>query len=247
VRYVDQESKRPLVSANLFIFMQPNWKELQISNATKEEFLQELNEMDNRIYLKGKWETQGWNVQRDFDFGGEYDSQTAVPVYLNELGELPSALKNKDSLNELGAYIAGFNFVTIFLVMPICMLLCWLFPKLALKPMSGLFAWSLRQFTSPPFGAVLALDARTGSDDGDTGMHWSIRIAHSDPYLFTAVPAVACVLQLLDGDCSSTNNRAGWYRQGLFVEPKRFLADLERLGLDVTIEKDLDAGGSSDD
>ena len=267
VRYVmDQEEEeqstqqQQLVSANIFIFMQPNWKELQFSNATKEEFLQELNEMDNRIYTKGnQWVKQDWNVQRDFDFGGEYGTQTAVPIYLNELGDLPFALKNKDSLEELGAYIAGFNLVTIFLVMPICMLFSWLFPKLALKPMSNFFCWSLRQFTSPPFGAVLALNARTTGGGGGGGdknmqqqqpqetMHWSIRIAHQDPYFFTAVPAVACILQMLDGTCSTeaNNKPAGWYRQGLLVEPKRFLADIERLGLAVSIEKDT-AVGSGD-
>jgi saccharopine dehydrogenase (NAD+, L-lysine-forming) len=173
-------------------------------------------------------------------------------MYLNELGDIPSpALSN--SLKEMGLYIAGFNLVTIFLVMPLCMLALWLFPKRALQPMSNLFCWSLQKFTSPPFGTVMALEVETcaecekdsmvnaqGTEKPNMG-HWSIRIAHPDGYVMTAFPAVACILQMLDAcatDSQSQTQPFGLYRQGAFVDPQRFLADMKRMGLEVTIEND---------
>jgi len=255
VRYVadkEQANHRSLVSADLYVFMQPDWKTMKFSDDTKKEFLQELNSMDDRVYSKGKWENQGWTAQRSFDFGGDIQTQTCVPIYLNELADLP-AVAPTDSLQELGLYIAGFNPITIFLVMPLCMLVTWLFPKRSIQTMANFFCWSLQKFTSPPYGAVMALEAQSRTVSGtmesssDTG-RCSIRIAHSDTYLFTAVPAVACILQMLDciavssGGSSNINAKPtskkpyGWYRQGMFVDPERFLVDIERMGLEVTIK-----------
>jgi len=245
VRYVAGEHS--LVSANVFVFVQPDWSALELSESTKQEFIQEILKMDNRIYNKGSWEKQGWNVQREFDFGGEVKKQVSVPLYLDELGELPTCdlIKEDGTLEELGMYIAGFNLITIFLVMPICMMAMWLFPKASLKPMANLFCWSLQKFTSPPYGAVLTLDAvgkkkkPFGTDTlvaSDDKIHLSIRVAHHDTYHFTAVPAVAGILQILDD--KEPKQRAGLYRQGTFAEPRRFLADLERMGLEVAIQKE---------
>lgn len=244
---------RCIVSANFYLFVQPNWGLMTFSDNTKREFLQEVTAMDDRVYKDGVWEKQGWTVQREFDFGGEIKKQVCVPMYLKELGDIPNPTSSDPPLKEMGLYIAGFNLVTIFLVMPLSMLALWLFPKRALQPMGDLFSWSLQKFTSPPFGTVMALEVETcaecdkGSmvnargDENQKMGHWSIRIAHPDAYIMTAVPAVACILQILDACSTETTNQTqpcGLYRQGAFVEAPRFLADMKRMGLEVTIRND---------
>ena len=66
---------RCLVSANFYLFVQPNWGSMTFSDSTKREFLQEVTATDDRVYTNGMWEKQGWTVQRDFDFGREINNQ----------------------------------------------------------------------------------------------------------------------------------------------------------------------------
>jgi hypothetical protein len=47
-----------------------------------------------------------------------------------------------------------------------------------------------------------------------------------------AVPVVACLLQYMNG----TINKPGLCFQATVVEPKRFLDDMKRMGLGVTVE-----------
>jgi len=220
--------------ANVYTTMSPDWKELEYSEATKEEFFRELGEMNSEIYENGKWEKQGWSVTRDYDFGEPFGKKTCVPMFLDELRGLPTSIP---SLEECGMYISGFDPVTTFVFLPIGMAASAMFPKLATKPMSNMFAWSLKTFCKPPYGAVITLEAEEApteqSDPSGKVGKLRVSVADKDAYVLTAVPVVACLLQILDG-----GGKPGLHYQGELVEPKRFLEDLDRMGLDVTIEKD---------
>ena len=237
--------------AEVFAFVQPDWKTLETTRDTQQEFLDEVNKMDNRVLVDGEWKAQGWSVTKEYDFGGEYKSQVCAPAMVDELLDLvPSSIP---SLQNLSMYIGGFNPVTVFVVMPVCMLLTWLAPRFTLAPMSSLLVWSLRAFTSPPFGSIMALEASEGQLKGSgddkrcerippTQKRLSIRVEHKDSYLYTAAPVVACALQILDGkvapqtkSCGSSTKQGGLVQQASVVSPVRFLDDLERMGLNVEI------------
>ena len=234
VRYAATQCDN-LQKANVYTVMSPNWKELEFSEATKEEFFRELGEMNSEIYENGKWEKQSWNTYREYDFGEPFHSKYCVPMFLEEMRDLPNVIS---SLEEVGMYIAGFDPVTTYVVMPFGMMTSAICPRLVTKPMARLFAWSLKTFASPPFGAVITLEAQDApkeqSNDSSTQAKLRVTVSHDDAYVLTAVPAIACLLQLLDEGITTT---PGLYYQAEIVEPERFVADLERLGLHVSIEK----------
>ena len=56
-------------------------------------------------------------------------------------------------------------------------------------------------------------------------------VSHDDPYILTAAPAVACLLQVFDGAI----RKPGLWRQATLVEPVRFFTDLATLGVHVSV------------
>ncbi len=67
----------------------------------------------------------------------------------------------------------------------------------------------------------------------------TVEIYHDDGYVLTAAPMVACLLQLLDGSV----RQPGLHFQALLMEPARALADLELLGIEVTVVEDGEPRG----
>jgi saccharopine dehydrogenase (NAD+, L-lysine-forming) len=54
-------------------------------------------------------------------------------------------------------------------------------------------------------------------------------LSHPDGYFFTAVPVVACLKQIIEGNSKKT----GLYTQGEIVEPVQFMEDIKRMGIEL--------------
>lgn len=206
-----------LEQAQVASLLNINWKELSFSQATWIEFLEELKSYQPLIWQENQWMKLSWNTTKKFDFGPPWGKKSCLPMFLEELRELP---KNIPSLKDMGFFMAGFNWLSDDIVIP----LSFIFPAQFLgKPL----LWSLRTLSKPPFGSRLLLQA-WGEKDGKKGQ-LQITLFHENAYVLTAVPIVACLLQYLQ----TTLHRPGVWFQAHFVEPKQFLSDLNRMGIQV--------------
>ena len=209
--------------------IQINWKELEFSPATLEEMVGEFADYQSLHYRDGRWRSMGWLesfVPIWVQFGHGFGRRYTMPMFLEEMRPLPSMFP---SLKETGFFVGGFNPVVDFVLMPVGMGLMKVAPKRGAALFGRLLEWGLREFTRPPYGTLLQLEAE-GEQDGRPAA-LTIEVAHSDGYLLTAAPMVACLLQMLDGSA----RKPGLHLQALLVEPARFLDDLKMMGVEVLV------------
>ena len=201
--------------------MQLNWKKRSFSEKTLTEFFKELNDYQPLVFKSGSWMSLGDMAYKTFDFGYSFGEQYCVPMFIEELRSLPEKIP---SLKEVGFFIAGFNWFTDCLIIPLSSALVGKFPK-AVKPLGKLFGWGLRRFGKPPYGAALMLEASGWRKRKYFTMQ--IKVIHGDAFFLTAAAVVACLLQYLEG---SIHKPGLWY-QAHIVEPQRMLSDMEGLGV----------------
>jgi saccharopine dehydrogenase (NAD+, L-lysine-forming) len=120
-----------------------------------------------------------------------------------------------------------------YLILPLSLILLKLSPSIT-PLVSSLFQWGLNTFSKPPYGVVLMLIAQGQKENKPLTIQ--LQLLHWDPYLLTAAPVVASLLQYLEG----TLPKSGLWYQGNVVEPKRMLSDIEGLGVRFEIKKMTD-------
>lgn len=207
-------------------YMGIDWAKLTFSQATLTEFVLELAAYRSLELVDGHWQKMRWNKPvRKVDFGGDTGIRGVFPMYLEELGELPDEL---ESLRDAGFYVAGFNPVVDYLILPVGWLLLKIAPRRMSSVVGRLMLWGLQTFSKPPFGTVLLLQA-DGEKAGES-VHIELRLEHKDGYFLTAAAAVAGALQVLD----TSHRKPGLWLQGNFAAPQKMLADLESMGVLVT-------------
>jgi hypothetical protein len=224
--------------ANVGSLLQIDWRAIEIADATALEMVQEFADYSSQYYRAGRWRSMGWltgSGSRHFDLGPPWGRRSCVPMFLEELRELPGAFP---TLRETGFFVGGFGWLPDYVILPIVMAGMKLAPRLVEGPLSRLFAWSLRWASKPPFATALQLEAE-GEGEGGESRQLRLRLWHADGYDFTAIPVVACLLQWLDGDA----RKPGLATMANIVEPTRFLADLERLGVRIERQESGDAPG----
>lgn len=208
----------PLRSAAVAMRFGVDWKRLDFSPATIEEFADELTRYDPRVFKDGRW-VRGWRYARTFDLGPPLGRVGCAPMFLEELQEVQGA---RPGVRDVGFWVAGFGPAVDWVAMPAAALLlrtgAW-----ARRPASRLLAWSLSRFGSTRGPSVVLLEAW-----GQDGRRLGLRLECADAYLLTAAPAVTAVLQWDDA------RRPGLHTQAGFVDPTRLIQSLPALGVTVT-------------
>lgn len=215
--------------ANVASLIRTNWNDIQVSEATQTEFIEELRDHNPSIWQHGQWTRRKLHNLPEFDFGVPFGAFDCVPMFLEELRTLPDVIP---TLKEIGFYVAGFDPVTDYVVMPTAMVAFKLFGDKAAEPMSHLLDWSLHHFSKPPYGVVLKLEA-LGLDHGHP-VERTTWLRHKDAYVMTAAPVASCLMAYLEGTLPT-----GLHTQAAVVDPERFLRDLQHLGIDIAIAESV--------
>jgi NAD(P)-dependent dehydrogenase (short-subunit alcohol dehydrogenase family) len=229
VHYVAQHYDK-LLKANVGSVIKVDWAGLSVTQSTAYEFMSELTDFETLVFKKGIWKKTRLQGMMDFiimDFGRGFGRQYAVPMFIEEMRCVPEMYP---SLSETGFYVGGFNWFVDWLIFPLATILLKLFPNKAAKPTAKLMSWGLKTFSKPPYGTVLKVES-TGIKGGRPKTI-DVTLYHEDGYMFTAIPVVACLLQYLDGSI----RKPGLWTQANIVEPNRMMKDMERMGVEVTIQ-----------
>lgn len=208
-----------LVKGNVYAYMQIDWKSLEFSDNTEKEFIIELSDFNPSIYKNKNWQKLKYSKAPKIDFNSEFGEQLCVPMFMEELKELPNKI---ESLEETGFYISGFDWFTNMITMPVGLALLKLAPNYAKGVVTRLFKFGTNHFIKPPYGVQIILDAQ-GIINGNK-KSFKINIKHEDGYYLTAIPTVICIKQILNG----TITKRGVITQGNAVEPNSFMEDFRR-------------------
>jgi saccharopine dehydrogenase (NAD+, L-lysine-forming) len=225
VRYAALKFDR-MFKANVGSVIKVNWNALSFSPATITEMVGEFSDFDTLFFKNGAWKRGRMDIVMDYirmDFGAPFGRQVCMPMMLEEMRALP---KSFPALRETGFFVGGFNPVTDWIVMPLMMVGLKIMPRVS-QQMERLMVWSLQNFSKPPYGTRLKLEAE-GEKDGQHAT-FEMLLSHADGYVFTAVPVVAAILQWLDGSI----RKPGLFTQGELAQPERLIRDMQRMGITV--------------
>lgn len=226
VRYANSQLDE-LESAVTYAAINTDMNSIELSDATQQEFIRELQNYDALFFHNDQWKKASMWTTRDFrkiEFGEPAGTKMCAPMFLEELRDLP---KQIPTMNNTGFYIAGFGWFLDMVVMPFVILMMKIFPNMMAKPMGNLFVWAWKISSKPPYYVIVRLEAFGVNNGKPTQI--KTRLFHEDGYWFTAIPVVACLLQVLDGSI----RKPGLHWMGQIVDPNRLMNDMEKMGIEI--------------
>jgi NAD(P)-dependent dehydrogenase (short-subunit alcohol dehydrogenase family) len=226
IRYVAGEFDR-LSSALVGSVIKVDWSALDLVPETMAEFVAEFLDFQGLVYKDGVWRKAGTmamiNPQK-MDFGEPFGRQYGLPMFLEEMRAIPELYPE---IKETAFFVGSLNWFVDWFLSPLIMVGLKISPEKSARPLGRLMYWGLRTFSRPPYGTLLKVEAR--GEKAGHALAIDLVVAHEDGYAFTAIPVAACLLQLLDGSI----RKPGLWLQANAVEPKRLIADMIRLGVEV--------------
>ena len=227
VRYIAPRFDR-ITKANVGSVIQIDWAGLSLSKATSIELVSEFGDFKMLSYNKGQWKNMSvWSMMfpKWMQFGHDFRKRYTFPMFLEEMRSIPDIYP---SLEETGFFVGGFNWFVDFFLLPIMWPILRLFPNRSKALMAKWFLWGLKTFSREPFRTLLNLEAE-GLINGKPSKQ-KLTICHEDGYMLTAIPTVACILQLLNGSI----RQPGLWFQAHIVDPDRFMTDMKTMGTVIT-------------
>lgn len=226
VRYAAGEFDR-LDSALVGSVIKIDWNDLDLSPETMAEFVKEFLDFQGLVFRDGAWRKVGAMAMispRKMDFGEPFGRQYGLPMFLEEMRAIPEIYPQ---IKETAFFVGGLNWFVDWLLSPLIMIGLRISPEKSARPLGRLMYWGLRTFSRPPYGTLLKVEARGEKAGHELAI--DLTVAHEDGYAFTAIPVVACLLQLLDGSI----RKPGLWLQANVVEPKQLVVDMIRMGVEV--------------
>jgi saccharopine dehydrogenase (NAD+, L-lysine-forming) len=215
-----------LEKANVSVVVKLDWKKHPGSTIRKS--LVEINNLEI-VFKQEQWKKARMFGMRDYismDFGREFGRQYCVPMFLEEMRSIP---EQYPSLLETGSFM-GLNWFVTWIVYPLATIVSKISPKGSIKPMSRLMNWGLKRFSKPPYGTLLKIEAHGLKENKAKTL--DITVYHKDGYMATAISVMACLLQYLNGSI----NKHGLHIHGNIVEPKQFMENMKRMGVEVNVQ-----------
>ena len=222
VRYAAHQIEG-LESAAVASAFQVDWQDRAFSASSAAEFVDELKSFSTRILKDGVWQSASLGAYQQVDFGSPFGVKYCAPMFMEEFRDLPDMIP---TLKDTGFYSSGLGGIVDYAIIPLAFGLLALSPEGSRNLIARLMEWGLKHTTRPPYGAVLQMNAH------GQGRSLRMKVSHTDAYVVTAAPAVACLIQYFDG----TIRKPGLWKQATLVEPVRFFDDLARLELQIKVE-----------
>ena len=194
-----------------------------------DELMEIFKHYQAQVYRNGAWTKSSAYERRKINFGGEIGIKNCFSMFFEELLALPEMFPG---LRETGFYMSESHWVVDWLLTPIVFAGLKLAPERGIKPMGKLMWWGMQHFLKPPH--IIQLNVEATGQKNDEPARIGLSVSHPDGYELTAIPVVACLMQVLDG----TARKPGLWMMGHLVNPVRLLGDMHQMGVQINTSLD---------